>query len=196
MLGEKYFLVTEAQKHWAWNYNSRASKIACWSWIVGTTRTKKKREEKNWMIWARVRNQWASNVPRNKKEMNKEDRNPDSFQSPLSCPNSPVKVVHFSKALADDTKAVLEDSMSLLVTAKWKQNQVIQPLMSAGLLPETQIVMTMLKCVAEIKVIDPEWRQWENNKPDEIKEDREELKVSTSIFSSGLELSCRETVPK
>jgi DNA-binding transcriptional regulator YiaG len=98
--------------------------------------------------------------------------------------------------VADDTKAVLEDSMSLLVTAKWKQNQVIQPLMSAGLLPETQIVMTMLKCVAEIKVIDPEWRQWENNKPDEIKEDREELKVSTSIFSSGLELSCREMVPK
>jgi hypothetical protein len=38
----------------------------------------------------------------------------------LSCPTSPVKAVHFSKAVADDTKAVLEDSMSLPVTAKRK----------------------------------------------------------------------------
>lgn len=40
------------------------------------------------------------------------------LQSPLSRPTSPVKVVHFSNAVADDTKAILEDSISFLTTAK------------------------------------------------------------------------------
>lgn len=44
------------------------------------------------------------------------------LQSPLSCPTSPVKVVHCSNALADETKAILEDSTSFRVTAQTKEN--------------------------------------------------------------------------
>ena len=36
-------------------------------------------------------------------------------QIPLSCPKRPVKLVHFSNALADDTNASLDDSMSVLI---------------------------------------------------------------------------------
>ena len=56
--------------------------------------------------------------PKEKKKKKKKNQNPCVLQSPLSCPTSPVKVVHFSNAVADDTKAILEDSISFLTTAK------------------------------------------------------------------------------
>ena len=39
------------------------------------------------------------------------------YQMPLSCPKRPVKLDHFSNALADDTNASLDDSRSFLFTA-------------------------------------------------------------------------------
>nr|GMD81568.1 hypothetical protein Iba_chr13eCG12810 [Ipomoea batatas] len=65
---------------------------------------------------------------------------PFSFQSPLSSPTRPVKVVHFSNAVADATNDVLDASMSFFMT-------------------------------------------------DEIREANDELKASTSLFSSGLMLT-------
>lgn len=46
---------------------------------------------------------------------------PSQDQRPLSCDTNPVKFDHFSNAVAEATNAVLDDSISLFVTAKRKK---------------------------------------------------------------------------
>lgn len=58
-----------------------------------------------------------------KEKSRRKYQNPSVLQSPLSCPTSPVKVVHFSNAVADDTKAILEESISFLVTVKFEKRK-------------------------------------------------------------------------